>query len=228
MKSLKKTTILIVDDNTIVRQSLCSLLKPEGHLTVVGQARNGREGVKLARTLRPDVVLMDIAMPVLNGLEATREILAANPKAKVLMLSAHSDDAYIERMTAIGACGFIEKQKVSENLTDAIAAAVAGKRFFSPTIAKRMAHGKNWSRNPEGLLKPNGVRVTPRERKVLQLVAGKQTNRQIAAILSISVKAVGKHRQDAMDKLNIHETADLTHYAATHGRVGSDVTVTIF
>ena len=228
MKSLRKTTVLIVDDNTIVRQSLCSLLKSEGQLAVVGQARNGREGVRMARTLRPDVVLMDIAMPVLNGLEATREILAANPGAKVLMLSAHSDDAYIERMTAIGACGFVEKQKVSEHLTNAIAAVAAGTRFFSPTIAKRMAQGKNWSRNPDGLLKPNGVRVTPRERAVLRLVAGKRTNQQIAITLSISVRAVGKHRQDAMDKLNIHETADLTHYAATHGRVASDVTVTIF
>ncbi len=228
MKSLKKTTILIVDDSTIVRKSLCSLLKSEGHFTVVGQARNGREGVRLARTLRPDVILMDIAMPVLNGLEATREILTANPQAKVLMLSAHSDDAYIERMTAVGAFGFIEKQKVSEHLASAIDQAAKGNRFFSPAIATRMAHGKNWSRDPDGSLKPNGVRLTPRERAVIRFVAGKRTNQQIATTLGISLVAIRKHRQDVMDKLNIHETADLTHYAATHGRSGSDVTVTIF
>jgi DNA-binding NarL/FixJ family response regulator len=117
-------------------------LEAEGQFEVIGQARNGREGVKMAHTLRPDVILMDIAMPVLNGLEATRQILAANPAAKVLMLSVHSDDEYIECMTAIGAVGFLEKQTATEILTKAIREVAKGNRFFSPAIAKRLAQGK--------------------------------------------------------------------------------------
>jgi DNA-binding NarL/FixJ family response regulator len=136
----KKITVLLADDNAAVRKSLCVLLKAEDKLEVVGQARNGREAVKMAQALRPDVILMDIAMPVLNGIEATRQILAANPAAKVLILSAHSDDAYIERGTEVGAVGFLEKQTAPEILADAIREVADGKLFFSPAIAKRMAH----------------------------------------------------------------------------------------
>src|SRR5476651_704558 len=124
---LKKITILLADDNAIMRQGLSTLLKAEGQFKVIGQARNGREAVVLERTLRPDVVLMDIAMPVLNGLEATRQILAANPAAKVLILSAHSDDEYIEHVTAVGAIGFLEKQTSAEILTKAIIEVAGGK-----------------------------------------------------------------------------------------------------
>ena len=142
MTPLKKITVLLVDDSAIVRRGLCRLLKTEGSSEVVGQARNGREAVKLARTLRPDVILMDIAMPVLNGFEATRQILAANPAAKVLILSAHSDDEYIKHMAAVGAVGFLEKLTAAEILTKAIREVAQGNLFFSPAIAKRMAHGK--------------------------------------------------------------------------------------
>ena len=114
----------------------------EGHSEVVGQARNGREAVKMAETLRPDVILMDIALPVLNGFAATRQILAANPAAKVLILSAQSDDAYIEGVTAVGAVGFLEKQTATEILAQAIREVAKGNRFFSPAIARRMAQGK--------------------------------------------------------------------------------------
>jgi DNA-binding NarL/FixJ family response regulator len=139
---LKKVTVLLVDDNAVVRQSLCALLATGGHCEVIGQARDGRDAVKMAQTLRPDVILMDIAMPVLNGFEATIQILAANPAAKVLILSAHSDDGYIERTTAIGAAGYLDKQTVSEFLTTAIREVAKGNLFFSPAIAKRMARGK--------------------------------------------------------------------------------------
>lgn len=213
MRPLKKITVLMAEDNAVVRQGLCALLKADGHFKVVGQAKNGREAVEMAKALRPDVVLMDIAMPVMNGLEATRQILAQNPAAKVLILSAHSDDAYIECMTAVGAVGYLEKQTSAEFLTKAIHEAVNGHRFFSPTIAKRMTNGKNWARNHDGLLKPNGVRLTARETKVLQLIAEGNAGKQIAATLGISVKAVEKHRKLTMDKLNLHETADLAHYA---------------
>ena len=132
----------MVDDNAVVRRGLCALLEAKGHSKVVGQALNGQEAVEMARTLRPDVILMDIAMPVLNGREATRQILAANPAAKVLILSAHSDDAYIEQATAIGAAGFLEKLSAPEILANAIREVARGNRFFSPAIAKRMANGK--------------------------------------------------------------------------------------
>jgi two-component system, NarL family, nitrate/nitrite response regulator NarL len=142
MSPIEKITVLLADDNAAVRKGLCVLLKAAGQLEVVGQARNGREAVRMAQTLQPDVILMDIAMPVLNGMEATRQILAANPAAKVLILSAHSDDAYIKRGTEVGAVGFLEKQTATETLTDAIRDVVNGKLFFSPDIAKRIAHSK--------------------------------------------------------------------------------------
>jgi DNA-binding NarL/FixJ family response regulator len=140
---LKKTTVLLVDDNAAVRKSLRRLLEEEGQSEVVGQARDGREAVKLAHTLQPDVILMDIAMPVLNGFEATLQILAANPAAKVLILSAHSDDAYVDRGVAVGALGFLEKQSASVDLAEAIREVAKGRFFFSPAIAKRRASGKN-------------------------------------------------------------------------------------
>jgi DNA-binding NarL/FixJ family response regulator len=139
---LKKTTVLLVDDNAVVRESLCTLLTEEGQSEVVGQARNGREAVKLAHTLQPDVILMDIAMPILNGFEATLQILTANPTAKVLFLSAHCDDAYVDRGVAVGALGFLEKQSALEDLAEAIREVAKGSFFFSPAIAKRRAIGK--------------------------------------------------------------------------------------
>ena len=202
-------------------------METEGRIKVVGQARNGQEAVKMARTLHPDVILMDIAMPVLNGLEATRQILAANPEAKVLILSAHSDDAYLECMTTVGAVGFLEKQSAAGILTKAVHEVVNGRRFFSPAIAKRMTNGKNWSRNFDGLLKPNGAHLTLRETAVLKLVAEGQANGTVASALSISVAAVEKHRRQAMQKLRIHETADLTRYAFAQGIIESTVQLKI-
>ena len=207
MSPLKKITVLLADDHAVVRQGLCMLLEAEGYSEVVGQAQNGREAVEMAQTLRPDVILMDIAMPVLNGLEAMRQILAANPAAKVLILSAHSDDAYIERMTAVGAAGFVEKQTSGEILTRGIREVARGNRFFSPAIAKRMTHDKKRLRDRDGLLLPNGLRLTSRETEVLQLVTEGLANKQVAAQLGLSIKTVEKQRQHVMDKLNLHETA---------------------
>jgi DNA-binding NarL/FixJ family response regulator len=227
VSQLKRTTVLLVDDNAMMRNSLRTLLKADSKSHVIGQARNGREAVKKAQTLRPDVILMDISMPVLNGLEATRQILAANPAAKVIMLSAHSDDAYIERMTAVGAKGFLEKQTAIGTLCHVIREVAEGNLFFSPAIAKRMANGKNWSHDRDGLATPNGVRLTARETKVLKLVAKGQTNKKVGITLGITFNAVEKHRRSAMDKLNIHETADLTRYAVANGIVESSVQLKI-
>lgn len=227
MTALKNVTVLLAEDHAVVRQGLRTLLETEGHIKVIGQAQTGREAVELTAALRPDVILMDIAMPVLNGLEATRQILAANPAARVLILSAHSDDAYIERLTAVGAVGFLEKQTSAEILTKAIHAIAGGKSFFSPAIAQRMAEGRNRSVDRDGVHKAGGARLTSREIEVLQLVAEGQANKQVAASLGISIKTVEKHRQHVMDKLNIHETAGLTRYAVAQGIIESSVQVTI-
>jgi DNA-binding NarL/FixJ family response regulator len=227
VSQLKKITILLVDDHAVVRRSLRKLLEIDSRFKVIGQAQNGRQAVKMAHALAPDVILMDIAMPVLNGLQATRQILAVNPRAKVLILSAHSDDAYIECMTTVGAVGFLEKQTSPEMLTKAIYEVTKGNSFFSPPIAKRMANGKNWSRDRNGALTPKGVRLTSRETEVLKFVAKGQANKQVAATLGIGIKAVEKHRQHAADKLNIHEKADLALYAITHSGTESSVQLTI-
>jgi DNA-binding NarL/FixJ family response regulator len=227
MITSKPITILLAEDHAIVRQGLRTLLETEGSFKVVGQAQNGREAVALAAALRPDVILMDIAMPVLNGLEATRQVLVANPAAKVLILSAHSDDEYIERTIAVGAVGFLEKQTSAEILTKAIQEVAAGRSFFSPAIAKRLADGQKRSRDRDGLHKANGTSLTSREAEVLQLVAEGQANKQVAATLSISIKTVEKHRQHVMDKLHIHETAGLTRYAIAKGIIESSVQLKI-
>jgi DNA-binding NarL/FixJ family response regulator len=227
MTTVKQITVLLAEDHAIVRQGLCSLLRADGHFLVVGEARTGREAVEMARTLRPDVILMDIAMPVLNGLEATRQILAADPAAKVIVLSAHSDDVYVERMNEAGAVGFLEKQTSAEILTRAIHEVVAGHVFFSPAIARRLRDDQSKPRNRDGLLKAHGARLTSRESEVLQLVAEGSANKQVAAELGISIKTVEKHRQHLMDKLKIHDTAGLTRYAIAQGIVESDVQVTI-
>lgn len=227
MTAPKPITVLLAEDHGIVRQGICALLNMDGHFAIAGEARTGREAVEMARRLQPDVILMDIAMPVLNGIEATRQILAAKPTAKVVILSAHSDDVYVERMLEAGVAGFLEKQTSSEILAKAIREVAAGGTFFSPAITRRLGnlHGEPRSRN--GLPKPSVKRLTPRESEVLQLVAEGSANKQIAAELGISIKTVEKHRQHLMSKLDIHDTATLTRYAITAGIVESSVQLTI-
>lgn len=224
MTSSKQITILLAEDHTIVRQGLIALLKADGSFRIVGEARTGREAIEMARTLLPDVILMDIAMPVLNGLEATRQILTAKPAAKVIILSAYSDDAYIERMSAAGVAGFLEKQTSAEVLTQAIHEVAKGGTFFSPSMVR---HLKNQPRDRAGLPKPRANRLTSRESEVLQLVAEGSSNKQIAACLGISIKTVEKHREHLMTKLNIHDTAGLTRYAIAAGVIESTVQLTI-
>jgi DNA-binding NarL/FixJ family response regulator len=227
MISTKPIKVLLADDHAIVRQGLCALLNADGHFVIVAEARTGREAVEMARVFRPDVILMDIAMPVLNGLEATRQILAADPAAKIVILSAHSDDEYIERMRSAGVFGFLEKQTSSEILAKAIREVAIGNMFFSPSIAKRLGDDRGKPRDRAGVLKVNGTRLTPREAEVLQLVAEGSANKQIAAQLQISIKTVEKHRQQLMDKLKIHDTAGLTRYAIASGVIESSVQLTI-
>ena len=223
----KQITVMLAEDHAIVRQGLCALLNADGHFKMVGEARTGREAVEMAHKLRPDVILMDIAMPVLNGLEATRQILTANPAARIIILSAHSDDEYIERTSAAGVVGFLEKQTSAEILTKAIREVAKGGTYFSPSIAKRLPQAQNKPRGRDGLPMAHGARLTSRESEVLQLVAEGSANKQVASELGISIKTVEKHRQHLMDKLNIHETAGLTRYAISAGVIESSVQLTI-
>ena len=218
---------MLAEDHAVVRQGLCALLLAEGHFIIVGEARNGREAVEMAEAIRPNVILMDIAMPVLNGLEATRQILAAYPAARVIILSAHSEEEYVGRMNAAGVAGFLEKQTSSETLIKAIREVAKGNTFFSSAIAGRLSHGQEKSRIGGGSLDSKNPRFTIREAEVLQLVAEGSANKQVADTLGISIKTVEKHRQHLMDKLNIHDTAGLTRYAISSGVIESRVQMTI-
>jgi DNA-binding NarL/FixJ family response regulator len=210
---MKPITVLLADDHTVVREGLRALLRAEADLAVVGEAQNGRLAVELTKKLRPAVVVMDLAMPQLNGLEATRQILLAVPATKVLILSAHNDDEYVECVIAAGAAGYLLKQSSAHILAEAIRAVEKGRSVFSPAIARRLGDKGGRRRSL----------LTSREEEVLQLVAEGAPNKQVASELGISIKTVEKHRQHLMDKLDIHDTAGLTRYAIAAGVVESSV-----
>jgi DNA-binding NarL/FixJ family response regulator len=209
--------VLVAEDHAIVREGLCGLLEVSGRFVVVGQARTGREAVDMARKLLPDVIVMDIGMPELNGIQATQEIMRENPKARVLILSGFSDDLHVERVTEVGAAGFLEKQSSASILTEAIREVAEKRQFISPSIAKRIRARQKRREATDGLSGPDASRITPRESEALQLLAEGLTNKQIAGEMRISIKTVEKHRQKVMNKLNIHGTALLTRYAIESG-----------
>ena len=224
---MKPITVLLAEDHMVVREGLRTLLEAEGDIEVVGEAETGRQALALTRKLRPAVVVMDIAMPQLNGLEATRQILKAVPSTKVLILSAHSDDAYVEQVLALGAAGYLIKQTSANVLSKAVREVQAGHAFFSPSIASRLHDHDEKSPARVGSMRPQKTGLTSRELEVLQLIAEGGANKQIAAELHISIKTVEKHRQHLMEKLNIHDTAGLTRYAISAGIVESSVQMTI-
>jgi DNA-binding NarL/FixJ family response regulator len=218
---------LLAEDHQVVREGFRSLLKQERDIEVVGEAETGRQAVQLTQKLRPAVVVMDIAMPLLNGLEATRQIRKACPESKVLILSAHSDDAYIEQVEALGAAGFLLKQTSSHVLATAIRAIQKGSTFFSPPISKRMRVRSRKLTDGGKPSKRANNRLSSREVEVLQLIAEGKPNKQVAAELGVSFKTIDKHRQHLMAKLNIHDTAGLTRYAISAGIIESSVQLTI-
>jgi DNA-binding NarL/FixJ family response regulator len=223
---MKRITVLLAEDHSIVREGLRSLLELAPEFEVVGEAANGRKAVEMARKLCPNVVVMDIAMPLLNGFEATRQILLAAPKTKVLVLSAHSDDEYVAHMAAVGASGYLVKQNSGQALVHAIKEIVAGRSYFSPSIAKRLDDEQRRAREG-GVVRGKPRRtLTAREAEVLQLVAEGAANKQVAAELGISTKTVEKHRQQLMDKLNIHDTAGLTRHAIATGVIENSAQTT--
>lgn len=224
---MKPISVLLAEDHIIVREGLLALLKLEEGIRVVGEAENGRQAVALAASLCPDVTVMDIAMPLLNGLEATRQILQARPGAKVLVLTAHGDDAYVEKAMALGAAGYVIKQSSAHVLADAIREVYAGKPFLSPSISKRRLQHERQAKARGGTPMPNAALLTSREMEVLQLIAEGKANKETADELGISIKTVEKHRQSVMEKLNIHDTASLTRHAIAAGIIESSVQVTI-
>src|SRR5207253_1484374 len=210
---MQEITVLLADDHVVVRQGLRALLMAEDDIEIVGEADNGRQAIQFAKKFLPDVLVMDIAMPVLNGLEATRQITRAVPTTKILVLSSYSDDEYVYQLTEAGAAGYLVKQTAANDLLKAIREAHKGNAYFSPSIAKRL---RDQCREAFVSGQPTRRRtdqLTAREAEVLQLIAEGRANKQIASELCISIKTVEKHRQQVMNKLGIHDVAGLTRHA---------------
>lgn len=202
------------------------MLELEDDFTVVGEAQDGRQAITLAKKLWPDVVLMDIAMPLLNGLEATRQLLKLLPASKVVMLSAHSDDAYVNSATDAGAVGFLLKQTSAHDVCHALREVMAGKTYFSSSVSKRRDRLNPPTPGHAGRPTRRDVQLTSREMEVLQLIAEGKANKETAAELGIGMKTVEKHREHLMQKLDIHDTAGLTRYAISAGIIESSVQLT--
>lgn len=215
MKKYMTTSILLADDHKIVREGLRALIDKQPGMEVIGEAENGRTAVQLAREMLPNVVIMDIAMPDMNGIEAARQIIASAPGVKVVALSMHSDKRFVIEMLKTGATGYLLKDCAFEELANAIRAVVANRTYLSTDIAdiviKDYAH----------LLSKEELSVfsilTAREREVLQLLSEGKTTREIASSLKISVKTVETYRHQIMDKLDIHSIAELTKYSIRQG-----------
>ncbi len=223
---MKPITVLLAEDHTIIREGLAALLKSDADIEVIGEAANGREAVQLTRSLCPDVVVMDIAMPLLNGLEATRQILAAAPATRVLILSGHSDDACVEQALALGAAGYLLKRTSSVVLSESIRQIHRGSLCLSSTLSRHLQRRRE-AIPGSGVLKSQAHQLTRREMEVLQLVAEGKANKVTADMLHISVKTVEKHRQQVMRKLDLHNIASLTRYAIANGIIESHTPLNI-
>lgn len=204
--------VLLADDHLIVRQGLRDLLDREG-FKVVGEAGDGREAVRLAREHRPDVAVLDLSMPLLNGLDAAREILHASPRTAPILLTMHTEDTYVVDALSAGVRGYVLKTQAAADLVQAIRDVSRGNVYLSAQLAGVLAHAVTHkaAASPDPL--------TPREREVLQLVAEGKTTKEIASLLGVSVKTAESHRARIMDKLNIHETAGLVRYAIRRGLI---------
>jgi DNA-binding NarL/FixJ family response regulator len=209
--------ILIADDHEVARKGIRSLLETKMGWEVCGEATDGREAVECASRLKPDVLLLDIGMPNLNGLDATRQILATNPGARILILTVHDSDQVVREVLAAGARGFVLKSDAGRDLVAAVEALQNRRTFFTPRVAQMMLEG--YLRPPDEN-DPFGQQVlTPREREVIQLVAEGKTTKEVATALSLSVKTAETHRTNLMRKLDLHSVAALTLYAVRNGIV---------
>jgi two-component system, NarL family, response regulator NreC len=205
--------ILLADDHTIVRQGLKLILSAHSDLHVVGEAANGKEAVELAAKLKPDIVLLDVAMPELNGIEATRKMVEANPRLRVLVLSMHKEAVYVRETLRAGARGYILKDAIDTELLNAVRSVARGDGYISPAVSGALLNDyRKDVTDPVDLL-------SPREREVLQLIAEGKTNKEIATKLNLSVYTVDSHRGKIMEKLNLHSTGELVRFALKRGLV---------
>ena len=204
--------VLIADDHGIVRQGLRALLEKSPDVSVVGEASDGREAVRLAAELRPNIVVMDIAMPMLNGVDATSQILSRDPEIKVIILSMHSDESYILRALSVGAKGYLLKDSAEGDILLAVQTVAKGRPYFSPVIASTLLDEYLQT------MKKNKVRdsydlLSEREKEVLQLLAEGKSNKEVASVLNLSPYTIESHRTSLMQKLNLHNTAEIVLYA---------------
>jgi DNA-binding NarL/FixJ family response regulator len=213
--------VLLVDDHAMVRAGLRALLDAAQDIKVIGEAENGRQAVQEAKRLRPDVVLLDVAMPLLNGVEAARQIATRVPTAKVLILSSYNDVNHLRQALEAGVDGYLTKESAANDLLEAIRAAYQGGAFFSPALLPYLLK-ERWRTPRDNTTPPNKtVALSVREAEVLQLIAEGFANKQAAGLLGLSIKTVEKHRQSLMAKLSIHKTASLTSYAIFNGVIES-------
>jgi DNA-binding NarL/FixJ family response regulator len=212
--------VLLVDDHAIVREGLRLVLAAEPDIDVIGEAGDGREALDLVERLKPHVVVMDIAMPNLNGLEATTQIRRRFPQVHVVILTMHENELYFNQIIKAGATGCVLKRSMGRELVTAIQAAALGENYFSPTVATKVFQ------HYQQLLQHPGTTVdeplTEREREILQLIAEGHTNREIAEMLTLSIKTVQAHRANIMDKLDVHDRTDLVKYAIRVGMISAE------
>jgi len=210
---MKRIRILLADDHAVVRQGFRMVLGAHPDMEIVGEAGNGREAVELAERLKPEVVVMDVSMPELNGIEATRRLAASTPHTRVLALSMHKDSVYVREILRAGARGYLLKDSVADDLVAAVRAVASGEGYLSPQVSSAVLDDyRRHVTNPIDLL-------TSREREVLQMLAEGKTNKEIAGVLNLSAYTVEAHRGRVMEKLNVHTIADLVRFAVRYGLV---------
>ena len=220
-----KISVLIAEDHTIVREGLRMLLEATPDIAVVGEAENGRAAISLCKELEPDIVVMDITMPFLNGIEATRTIAKSLSGTRVIILSMYPDEEYVFEALNAGASGFLVKQTASDDLLKAVREVNDGRAFFSPSVSRTILDAYREASKADAGTEPAPTDLkllTPREREILQLIAEGYTSKEIASQLFISMKTVGSHRQNIMQKLDIHDIAGLTRYAIEKGLIRVD------
>jgi DNA-binding NarL/FixJ family response regulator len=212
--------ILLADDHEVVRRGLCALLRAQAEWEVCGEASNGREAVDKALMLRPEVVILDIGMPSLNGLEATRQILKANPQTRVLILTLHDSDQVVQEVLNAGARGFLLKSDAARDLVAAVEALRRDKIYFTPKVASMVLDGYLRRDTKVNDLEPSPrSRLTPREREIVQLLAEGKSSKEVAVVFDLSVKTVETHRSNIMRKLGLHSVSDLVLYAVRNNIV---------